>query len=98
MNIKNYKSYKNILKYKNYSWIDLRLDLKILTLSAGLTSSGGLFHKHISDWWSALSCKGGLPQQIFWLGKNVQHNKPSNDKQNEGHIYKIWHPGKGGVK
>ena len=31
-------------KYENYGWIDLSLDLKILTLSASLTSSGNLFH------------------------------------------------------
>ena len=35
---------KKIWKYKNYSWIYLSLDLKILTLSASLTSSGRLFH------------------------------------------------------
>ena len=44
MNIKNYRNYKKNWKYKNYSWIDLSLDLKILTLSASLTSSGSLFH------------------------------------------------------
>ena len=44
MNIKTYRNYKKNWKYKNYSWIDLSLDLKILTLSASLTSSGSLFH------------------------------------------------------
>ena len=44
MNIKNYKNYKKNLKYiKNYSRIDHSLDLKILTLSASLTSES-LFH------------------------------------------------------
>ena len=44
MNIKNYRNYKKNWKYKNYSWIDLSLDLKILTLSASLTSSGSLIY------------------------------------------------------
>ena len=46
MNIKNYENSKKKRnqKYKYYSWVDLTLNLKILTLSASLTSCGSLFH------------------------------------------------------
>ena len=52
----------------------------------------------ISDWCWALSFRVGLPQQIFWVGKNVQHYLPRSDKQNKSHICTIWHPGKGSVR
>ena len=46
MNIKKLWKFqkKRNQKYKYYSWVDLTLNLKILTLSASLTSCGSLFH------------------------------------------------------
>ena len=67
MNIKNYKNSKKklllIINIKNYSWVDLSLDLKILTLSASLTSFGSLFHS-----WAHLYVKEFLIKLRLNLG------------------------------
>ena len=65
MNIKNYKNSKKKRnkKYKYYSWVDLSLNLKILTLSASLISFGSLFHS-----WAHLYVKEFLIKLRLNLG------------------------------
>ena len=64
MNIKNIKiPKKRNKKYKYYSWVDLSLNSKILTLSASLTSFGSLFHS-----WAHLCVKEFLIKLRLNLG------------------------------
>ena len=77
MNIKNYRNHKKVWKYKNYSWIDLSLDVKILTLWASLTSSGSLFHSWAQERIFVWSLSFLLSPAVFepcaaqrWRGKD----------------------------
>ena len=63
MNIKNYKNSKKKEINKYYNWVDLSLNLKILTLSASLMSFGSLFHS-----WAHLYVKEFLIKLRLNLG------------------------------
>ena len=89
MNIKNYRNYKKSWKYKNYSWIDLSLDLKILTLCASLTSSGSLFHSWAQERIFVWGLSFLLSPAVFepcaaqrWRGKDQSPQKYQN----------LWNP------
>ena len=91
MNIKNYRNHKKIWKYKNYSWIDLSLDVKILTLWASLTSSGSLFHSWAQERIFVWSLSFLLSPAVFepcaaqrWRGKDQSPQK----------YQKLWKPSK----